>query len=206
LCGREIDPRFLSTLHRLIRATIASLPRDYPHVFGAIFTSFSSITHLRHHDLHQFQLQQHDRFHVNLPARKAFVSNILTLHKFKQMTRRNHLLLLKNDHILQILQAVIQATTDIAFRFQHHLSLLPHAQTLALTLPLFDTQIQSFALELFNLKQYANQELLAIHNDFHSPPSKRFFISPHNFKLQTHHTHIPFNDFIQLSTLPSHPF
>ena len=206
LCGREIDPRFLSTLHRLIRATIASLPRDYDiHVFGAIFASFSSITHLRHHDLHQFQLQQHDRFHVNLHARKAFVSNIMSLHKFKLMTRRNHLLLLKNDNILQILQAVIQATTDIAFRFQHHLSLLPHAQTIALTLPLFDAQIQSFALELFNLKQYANHELLAIHNDFHSPPSKRFFISPHNFKLQTFPYHISFQEFIQLTPLPSHP-
>jgi hypothetical protein len=207
LCGREIDPRFLSTLHRLIRATVASLPRDYDtHVFGAIFASFSSITHLRHHDLHQFQLEQHDRFHVNLPARKAFVSNQLSLDKFKQMTRRNHLLLLKNENILQILQAVIQATTDIAFRFQHHLSLLPHAQTLALTLPQVDAHIQSFALELFNLKQYANQELLAIHNDFHSPPSKQLFISPLNFKLQTHLTHVSFNDFIQLSSLPSHPF
>jgi hypothetical protein len=207
LCGREIDPRFLSTLHRLIKATIASLPRDYDsRAFGAIFASVSSITHLRHHDLHQFQLEQHDRIHINLPARKAFVSNQLTLHKFKQTTRRNHLLLLKNDHILQILQAVIQATTDIAFRFQHHLSLLPHAQTLALTLPQVDADIQSFALELFNLKQYANQELLAIHNDFHSPPSKRFFISPLNFKLMTHHAHESFQEFIQLSTFHSHPF
>jgi hypothetical protein len=208
LCGREIDPIFLSTLHRLIKATIASLPRDYDsHAFGSIFASFSSITHLRHHDLHQFQ--QHDRFHINLHARKAFVSNLMSIHKFKQMTRRNHLLLLKNENILQILQAVIQATTDIAFRFQHHLSILPHAQTLALTLPLFDAQIQSFALELFNLKQFANHELLAIHKDFHSPPSKRFFISPHNFKLHTFHTfhyHISFQDSLQLNSFSSHPF
>ena len=208
LCGREIDPLFLSTLHRLIKATIASLPRDYDsHAFGSIFASFSSITHLRHHDLHQFQLV--DRFHVNLHARKAFVSNLISLHKFKLLTRRNHLLLLKNEHILQIIQAVIQATTDIAFRFQHHLSLLPHAQTLALTLPLFHAQIQSFALELFNLKQYANHELLAIHKDFNTPPSKRLFISPHNFKLHTFstfHYHISFQDSLQLNSFSSHPF
>ena len=208
LCGREIDPHFLSTLHRLIKATIASLPRDYDsHVFGSIFASLSSITHLRHHDLHQ--LQPHDRFHINLHARKAFVSNLMSLTKFKQVTRRNHLLLLKNEHILQIVQAVIQATTDIAFRFHHHLSLLPHAQTLALTLPLFHAQIQSFALELFNLKQYANQELLAIHKDFNSPPSKRSFISPHNFKLQTcstFHYYISFQDSLQLNHFPLSPY
>jgi hypothetical protein len=203
-CGREIDHHFLSTLHRLIKATIASLPTDYDsHVFGYIFASISSITHLRHHDLHQFQIA--DRFHINLPARKAFVSNLISLTKFKQLTRRNHLLFLKNENIMQILLAVIQATTDIAFRFHHHLSLLPHAQTLALTLPTFHAHIQSFALELFNLRLYANQELLSIHTDFNTSHSKRVFLSPHNFKLQTFHTHISFQDSLLLIRFPSLP-
>jgi hypothetical protein len=204
LCGREIDPHFLSALHRLIKATIASLPRDYDsHVFGSIFASLSSITHLRHHDLHLLQLA--DRIHINLHARKAFVSNLISLTKFKQVTRRNHLLLLKNENIIQIIQAVIQATTDIAFRFHHHLSLLPNAQTLALSIPTFQAHILSFALELFNLRTYANQELLSIHNDFHTSHSKRLFLSPHNFKLQTFHTHISFQDSLSLTRFPSLP-
>ena len=204
LCGREIDPHFLSTLHRLIKATIASLPRDHDsHVFGSIFASFSSITHLRHHDLRQLQLA--DRFNANLSARKAFVSNQISLTKFKQVTRRKHLLLLKNEQIIQIIQAVIQATTDIAFRFQHHLSLLPNAQTLALSIPTFHAHIQSFALELFNLRLYANQELLSIHNDFNTSHSKRLFFSPHNSKLQTFHTQITFDTFINLNQFPTFP-
>jgi len=194
LCGREIDPQFIHSLHRQIKVALGGVLSQCTSQFAAIFTSISSIPHLRHHDLPLFLV---DRLDINLHARKAFVSNQLNLHKFKQHTRRNHLIVLKNENISQIIQAVIQAVTDIAFRFQHHFA-NGHITSAS--------HVQSFALELYNIKQYANQELEAVHTDFNSPPSKRFFISPSNFKLHTFHHHISFQDFVQLSKLPIFPF
>jgi hypothetical protein len=107
------------------------------------------------------------------------------------------LIVLKNENISQIIQAVIQAVTDIAFRFQHHLA---NGQITSAN------HVQSFALELYNIKQYANQELEAVHTDFNSPSSKRYFISPSNFKLHTFHHHISFQDFVQLTNFPMFPF
>lgn len=161
LCGREIDHHFLSQLHRIL--TVYSIGHD-------VYDSIASILHLRFHDLPHFQV---DRLALNLRPRKAFVSNAITLTRFKQTIRRNHLLAIKNDSIAQILQAVIQAATDIAFRFQHSLS---NAKT---------NDVQSFALELLNLKTYANQELSIIHNDFHSSTLQRVFFSAQSkhFKL-----------------------
>jgi hypothetical protein len=195
LCGREIDHHFLHDLHRQIKHNLVAFSlADSITIFGAIFKSISSIPHLRHHDLPLFLV---DRVDINLHARKAFVSNQITLSKFKQVTRRNHLLLIKNQNISQILQAVIHAVTDIAFRFQHHLA---NGQITSAN------HVQSFALELFNLKQYANHELQTIHSDFNSSPSKRFFISPHNFKLHTSLTSSSFAEFIQHTNFPITPF
>jgi hypothetical protein len=164
LCGREIDPHFLAQLSRLLPV--------YPSGHD-VYDSLASILHLRFHDLPHFLV---DRTSVNLNARKAFVSNAITLSRFKQTTRRNHLLAIKNDNIAQLLQAVIQAATDIAFRFMH---LLSH--------PFQPNQpnIPSFYNELFNLKAYANQELTIIHNDFHSSTLHRVFFSAQSkhFKL-----------------------
>jgi hypothetical protein len=164
LCGREIDPHFLAQLTRILPV--------YP-VGHDVYDSLASILHLRFHDLPHFLV---DRTSINLNARKAFVSNAITLSRFKQTTRRNHLLAIKNDNIAQILQAVIQAATDIAFRFQH--TLLHPSQ-------LNQHTITSFYNELFNLKAYANQELSAIHNEFHSSTLQRVFFSAQSkhFKL-----------------------
>lgn len=172
LCGREIDHYFLSQLHA--RMNNVSRFKNDPLItqnFRDIHLTFSSFTHLRFHDLPRFQV---DRLALNLRPRKAFVSNAITLTRFKQTIRRNHLLAIKNDSIAQIMQAVIQAATDIAFRFQHSLSNAIETN-----------DVQSFALELLNLKTYANQELAFIHNDFHSPPSQRLFLSNH-FKFVMH--------------------
>ena len=164
LCGREIDPHFLAQLNRIL--PVHPIGHD-------VYNSIASILHLRFHDLPHFQV---DRTSVNLNARKAFVSNAITLSRFKQTIRRNHLLAIKNENIAQILQAVIQAATDIAFRFQH---LLSHPSQLNLS------NIESFSNELFNLKAYANQELSIIHNDFHSSTLQRVFFSAQSkhFKL-----------------------
>jgi len=198
-CGREIEPIFLYALHRQIKAAIAKSqhPLNFTDIFGAIFNSFSSITHLWHHDLHQFPV---DRIQINLHARKAFVSNQLSTHKFKQITRRNHLIVLKNENITQILQAVIQAVTDIAFRFQHHLN--HHLDSNYHS----NLDIISFALELFNLRQYANHELAIIYDDFHTPTSKRYFISATDFKLETNFTptQVSFQDFLHSTSLPKY--
>jgi hypothetical protein len=135
------------------------------------FNFIGSIPHLRFHDLPRFII---DRTNINLHARKAFVSNSMSLSRFKQTTRRNHLLAIKHEHIAQILQAVIQATTDIAFRFMHALQL--HSQLNQLT-------FASFPTELNNLRTYANQELNNIHNDFHSPPLQSWLFKHYTFKL-----------------------
>jgi len=181
LCGREIDAPFLVQLHQdmaTIQLNLMSrkmwndvLAND----FGAIFNMLNSIPHLRFHDLERFTV---DPVNLNLNARKAFVANSLTLSKFKQTILRNHLLSQKNDNITQILHAVVQAATDIAFRF--------HRETqVSRTLPLSHwTHIaHDFALELFNLKTYANSELYIIHSDFHSTPSKLTFFATVDFKL-----------------------
>ena len=178
LCGREIDHHFISQLYNQMKI---SASHHTSKEFGVIFNLLSSIPHLRYHELHRFQV---DRLAINLNARKAFVSNTLSLIKFKQTTRRNHLLAIKNDNIAQILQAVIQAATDIAFRFQHQLhNIQPH-----------QIDARSFAEELFNLKQYANHELASIHTDFHSSPSNRTFFAQYDFKLQPY------------SSMPNHSF
>jgi hypothetical protein len=181
LCGREIDPHFLATLNHLIRNTL----QDTLHAHDAhdalssqlhdVYNLIGSILHLRFHDLPRYNV---DRATINLSARKAFVSNAITLSRFKQTTRRNHLLAIKHEHIAQILQAVIQAATDIAFRFQHTLS-----QTTATHIHIEDAT--SFAHELFNLRTYANHELTIIHNDFHSSTFQQVLFSQHSnhFKL-----------------------
>jgi hypothetical protein len=178
LCGREIDPRFLVQLHSQITAFQYTLMArnawndDIAKNFGAISVMLISIPHLRIHDLERFQV---DRIAINLSARKAFVANSLSLTKFKQTIRRNHLLANKNEHIAQIVQAVVQATTDIAFRLQHDILNHPHQD--------WNLPSSSFAQELFNLKTYANQELSLIHYDFHSTPSKICFFSQYDFKF-----------------------
>jgi len=181
LCGREIDARFLVQLHQTMAqlqlAMMASkqwndaIAKD----FGAIFMMLNSIPHLRFHDLERFAV---DRVAVNLNARKSFVSNLMPLTRFKQTIRRNHLLTLKNDNIAQIINAVIQAATDIAFRVQDFIRKSPHESP---------DQIRSaahdFANELFNLKAYANDELTLIHDDFRSTPSKLAFLATFDFKI-----------------------
>ena len=178
LCGREIDPRFLVQLHSQITAfqyTLMSRKTwndDIAKNFGAISVMLNSIAHLRFHDQERFAV---DHVAINLSARKAFVANSLSLTKFKQTIRRNHLLASKNQHISQLIQAVVQATTDIAFRLQHDIQ----------NQPLLDWTIlsSSFAQELFNLKTYANFELSLIHSDFQSTPSKICFFSQYDFKF-----------------------
>jgi len=178
LCGREIDPRFLVQLHSQLTAFQYTLMArkawndDIAKNFGAISVMLNSITHLRFHDQERFAV---DHVAINLSARKSFVANSLSLSKFKQTIRRNHLLANKNQHISQIIQAVVQATTDIAFRLQHDLQNLPLQDWTILS--------SSFAHELFNLKTYANSELSLIHSDFQSTPSKICFFSQYDFKF-----------------------
>ena len=155
LCGREIDHHFLTQLYQARRAILNS---DIRKDVDSIVSVISSVPHLRFHDLPRFLV---DRVAINFNHRKAFVANKLTLHKFKQAILRNHLLADRNEHIAQIIQAVIQATTDIAFRFMH--DLLHHNHQLHHT----------FLLEIHNLITYANHELNIIHNDFHSHKAQR---------------------------------
>ena len=179
LCGREIDHHFLSQLnHRIehtLRHTLIHLPihehNSLSTHFHNVYNFFGSIPHLRFHDAPRFNV---DRTAINLYARKAFVSNAISIARFKLTIRRNHLLAIKYEHIAQILQAVIQATTDIAFRFQHMLSHITNIPNI--------TNIESFAYELNNLQAYANQELSAIHYDFNSSP-RQLVLFHSNFKL-----------------------
>jgi len=179
LCGREIDPRFLVQLHSQITAFQHTLMArkawndDIAQNFGAISVMLNSIPHLRIHDQARFQV---DRIAINLSARKAFVANSLALHKFKQTILRNHLLANKHEHIAQIIQAVVQATTDIAFRLQHDIQCKPQQED-------WNSLSYSFAQELFHLKTYANHELSLIHSDFNSTPSKICFFSQYDFKF-----------------------
>ena len=180
LCGREIDPRLLHQLNdgisHTLRRTMAHMPLPDHEVVSnqlhVVFNFIGSIPHLRFHDLPRFIT---DRTSINLHARKAFVSNSMSLARFKQTTRRNHLLAIKHDNIAQLLHAVIQAATDIAFRFQHELQLYTHT-------PINTITFASFPIELANLLAYANHELHAIHSDFHSPPLQCWLFK-NNFKL-----------------------
>jgi len=141
-----------------------------------VYSFIGSIPHLRFHDLIRFTV---DRTEINIHARKAFVSNTLSLDRFKQTIRRNYLIAIKNEQIAQLIQAVIQATTDIAFRFLHDLQ-LQQLQQLHTT---YD--FSTFAHELHNLHDYANHELNIIHNDFHSPPLQRHLFKHLSFKIFT---------------------
>ena len=182
LCGREIDPLFLAQLqharrnilnHMVNHDELRAELRDY---VDSVISIISSVPHLRFHELHRFQV---DRVDINLNHRKAFVANKITLHKFKQTILRNHLLANKHEHIAQIIQAVIQATTDIAHRFLHDLNtfnLNQHNQ--------HNTQF-THHYELIQLITYANHQLNFIHNDFHSTKSQRIIFS-HNLRLQSH--------------------
>ena len=175
LCGREIDHHALLHLHNLITHTLQHTLLHAPHQHDAlshqlhdVYNFIGSIPHLRFHDLIRFT---GDRTEINLHARKAFVSNAMSLARFKQTTHRNHLIAIKNEHIAQLIQAVIQATTDIAFRFIHDLQL--HTT--------YD--FAPFAHELHNLHSYANHELHAIHNEFHSPPLQQHLFKHLSFKI-----------------------
>ena len=147
LCGREIDPRFLADLFHKVRA-----PGSEPY-FKQVYAFISTIPHLRFHDLPRFQV---DNININLNSRKAFVSNALSLVKFKQAIRRNHLRVLKFNAIHDLLLAIIQAATDIAFRFQ--------------SMPSY-----SFIHEFQSIIQYANSEFATIHLHFNSSPRQRLF-------------------------------
>ena len=170
LCGREIDHHFLSRLHHDIRAALTA-NRDCSPLLTDVYNLIASVPHLRFYDLPRVAV---DRVALNLRHRKAFVSNSISLHKFKLAIRRNHLLALKHEHIHTLLQAVIQAATDIAFRF--------HADILAYSHDTLLSRTNSFHTELNNLIAYANHELLHIHHDFKSA-AKPILIHNTSFKL-----------------------
>jgi hypothetical protein len=157
LCGREVDTRFLADLSHKIRA-----PGAEP-FHKQVYAFISSIPHLRFHDLPRFHV---DHININLNSRKAFVSNSMSLLRFKQAIRRNHLCVLKFNAIHELLLAIIQAATDIAFRFH--------------STPSFD-----FIHEFQSLIQYANSELSTIHLHFNSSPRQRLFFR-NSFQLTLH--------------------
>lgn len=169
LCGREIDHHFLAQMYQARRMI---LDHDLRKEVDSILSIISSVPHLRFHDLPRFQV---DRVAINFNHRKAFVANNITLHKFKQAIWRNHLLADKQEHIAQIIQAVIQATTDIAHRFLHDI---------LLQLPITHTNITHHH-ELIQLITYANHQLVIIHNDFHSTKSQRALFS-HDLRIHSH--------------------
>ena len=171
LCGREIDHHFLSRLHHDIRAAVSADHSIQPHL-QSVYDILASVTHLRFHELPRFAV---DRVALNLRHRKAFVSNSMTLARFKLAIRRNHLLAIKHEHIHTLLQAVIQAATDIAFRFQE--------QILAYSVTPLRTRTSSFHTELINLIAYANHELNHIHHDFKSTPTQHFLLLSQRFSL-----------------------
>jgi len=188
LCGREIDHHFLTQLNHLISHTLNHYNSNL-HLhqntyssthFHDVYKFFGSIPHLRFHDLPRFNV---DRTEINLRARKAFVSNSMSLHRFKQTIRRNHILAIKHEHIAQLIQAVIQATTDIAFRFLHALQLHISHFSKPNPNPLLPFDPSTFYYELIHLHDYANHELKLIHNDFHSSPLQRVLFTHHHFLL-----------------------
>lgn len=169
LCGREVDHWFLRDLNRAISDIALHLSNDHKITLRRIMHFIEFIPHLRFHEAPRFQV---DRINMNFNARKSFVSNDMSLSQFKQAIRRSHLIALKHDDIAQIIHAVIQAATDISYRF-HHLFISSNLPHILLSLP-------SFATEFQNLVLFANNELQIIHSDFSSSPSKRFFFDPHN--------------------------
>lgn len=172
LCGREVDTGFIQHLHQSIQPIASDLSNEQKVQLQQVVRLISTIPHLRFDEAPRFQV---DRVNMNLNARKAFVSNAMSLARFKQSIRRSHLIALKNDDISQILHAVIQAATDISFRLLHDLN--------SRNLPYIIQSIPSFAIEFQNLLKYANNELHIIHNDFSSPPSKRAFFRTNAFHL-----------------------
>ena len=160
LCGREIDQRFLVELFHDIRAAVYANSDCDTH-FKQIYALLSSIPHLRFHDLPRFNL---DPISVNLSYRKAFVSNSMSLIRFKQAIRRNHVRVLRGQAISQLLNAVIQAATDIAFRFQAEIRAYSDISLFQRT--------SSFITEFTTLIDFANLELRSIHFDFHSSKIK----------------------------------
>jgi hypothetical protein len=171
LCGREIDPQFLSRLHHDIRAAVTA-NRDCQQQLTNAYNLIASVPHLRFYDLPRFAV---DRVALNLRHRKAFVSNSMSLHRFKLAIRRTHLLVLKHDAIHTLLDAVIQAATDIAFRF--------HAEILAYSHNSLLNRTSTFHDELINLIAYANHELTSIHHDFNSSSTQSPLIQHNLFKI-----------------------
>jgi hypothetical protein len=185
LCGREIDPHFLSQFQIARRRVLdLSLRNEVDTVLSIIYC----VPHLRFHELPRYLV---DRIAINLIHRKAFVSNKLSLRKFKQTILRNHLLANKHEHIAQIIQAVVQATTDIAFRFMHDLLAFVSLPTQTPTPTQTQTILyntRNILLELHNLIDYANHELHIIHNDLQSHKFKPFktLTLSHNLHLHNH--------------------
>jgi len=175
LCGREVDHAFIRQFSQAAHNIHHELSSSNTLFWLISLREFiESIPHLRFQEAPRFQV---DRINMNLNARKAFVSNVMSLTRFKQAIRRTHLNALKNDDISQILQAVIQAATDISFRLLHLLNSNNN------NIPHIIQSIPSFATEFQNLVNYANNELRIIHNDFSSPPSQRCFFRTNSFRL-----------------------
>jgi hypothetical protein len=170
LCGREIDPPFLSRLHHAIIPIIRADP-SLRSILSDIERCVASITHLRFHDLPRFLI---DPVALNFHLRKAFVANTLSPHKFKHAIRRTHTRSLKFNAIHSLLDAIIQAATDIAFRILHNITSNSNHHHDTLT---------SFQHELHSLIAYANHELNIIHHDFHSTSLQHLLLHPHAFKL-----------------------
>jgi hypothetical protein len=175
LCGREIDPPFLSRLHNAIIPVIRADP-SLRTTLTDIERCIGSVTHLRFQDLPRFLI---DPIALNFHLRKAFVANTLSLPKFKHAIRRNHTRSLKFNAIHSLLDAIIQAATDIAFRILHNITSNTNNNHDTLT---------SFHHELHSLIAYANHELNIIHHDFHSTSLQHLLLHPHAFKLQATRT------------------
>jgi hypothetical protein len=183
LCGREIDPPFISRFHNAIITVIRADPSLRTRTtLTDIERCIGSVTHLRFQDLPRFLI---DPIALNFHLRKAFVANTLSLPKFKHAIRRNHTRSLKFNAIHSLLSAIIQAATDIAFRILHYLSSNHnHNNNHDHNHNHNHDTLTSFHHELLSLIAYANHELNIIHHDFHSTSLQHLLLHSHAFKLQ----------------------
>ena len=157
-CGRELNHRSVSDFERILShksslqiptrsaGRMGQFQLGHPNAIVAydlIWTIIPSIIHLNHVDRERYAVNVIEE---NQDLRVSYMRNRLTAERFKSLLQQRNKRVHKQREILNIIDVVVNTTTDILYRFREYLTTSPSSEC---NLDILD--------EIPRIREYANE-------------------------------------------------